>query len=81
MEKFTTADGKTLTYDNGVAKVWKDVEKERLKILKRLAELEDMPTDKELLIWAKDHYPYHDTNLERIKLTERLTEIDTILSS
>lgn len=53
---------------------------EKSGIEARLLELPEMPTDEELLAWAREHYPFHDTSVERASLSTRLEEINSILS-
>lgn len=61
------------------------VTREQLEIEKsgieaRLLELPENPSDEVLLEWARQHYPFHDTSVERASLSTRLEEINSILS-
>lgn len=78
MQTFTTKDNKTIIYDNGSARVIdpKELEAQKADIEKRLAEAV-IPTDKQLLDWAKANYPKLDHSAEQAELVK----IDTILAS
>lgn len=78
METFITKDNKTIIYDNGSARVIdpKELEAQKADIEKRLAEVK-VPTDKELLAWAKANYPQLDHSTEQ----EELVKINSILET
>lgn len=75
METFITKDNKTIIYDNGSARVIdpKELEAQKADIEKRLAEAV-IPTDKQLLDWAKANYPYVNHSAEIAEL-ERINNI------
>lgn len=75
METFTTKDGKKIIYENDYAKVidTKELEAQKADIEKRLAEAV-IPTDKQLLEWAKANYPYVNHSAEIAEL-ERINNI------
>lgn len=78
MEVFNTKDGKTIQYESGIAKV---VDIKELEAQKELLETQiaavKVPSDKELLAWAKANYPITDTSVAK----EALEEINLTLES
>lgn len=78
MELFETKDGKKITYQDGVTKVYipEELLKEKKMLEAQLAEAV-IPTDKELLSWAKANYPMTDYSATKA----RIEEINTILTN
>jgi len=78
MEIFKSKDGKTITYDNNRAEVVdvKELTLQKADIEKRILE-HDIPSDAELLEWARNNYPIVDNTAE----VAELAKIDTILDS
>ena len=78
MELFKTKDGKTIKYDLNRAEVVdvKELTLQKADIEKRILE-HDIPSDAELLEWARNNYPIVDNTAE----VAELAKIDTILDS
>ena len=76
MQIFETKDGKKITYQDGITKVYipEELLKEKKMLEAQLAEAV-IPTDKELLEWARANYPMTDYSATKA----RLDEINTIL--
>jgi len=77
MEALTTKDGKTILYENGIAEVVdvKDLELRKADIEKRV---KTMPTDEELLVWAKENYPMVDHREELKELESIKTKLNLV---
>ena len=78
MEIFKSKDGKTIKYDLNRASVVdvKVLTAQKIDIEKRIVE-HDIPSDAELLEWARNNYPIVDNTAE----VAELAKIDTILDS
>jgi hypothetical protein len=74
MEKFITKDGRVIFYESGGAIIHdpEGLAAEKAEIEKRIPQL---PTDEELLEWAKANYNFVNYEAEKA----RLAEIDAIL--
>lgn len=55
------------------------LKEERKATEERLAAIPGEPDDKEMLAWAREHYPRMDYSAERAALEARLSEIVTAL--
>lgn len=79
MEIFTLKDGNKVVADSGMAKIYNidELKKQKEEIEKRLAEAV-IPTDKELLAWAKAKYPQMDYSAEKAEL-ERINSLLSVL--
>lgn len=78
MEQFTTKDGKIIQYNSGAAIVIDPVELAKQKeLIESQIAVVKVPSDKELLVWAKTNYLVTDTS----GAIEELQRIDSILES
>ena len=83
MEIFKLADNKFVAVENGKATIFdqKEVEAEVVNIEARLIAIPSLPSDDELLKWARDNYPMMDYSKEKSELTSRKEKLEQLIDA
>jgi len=83
MDIFKLADNKFVAVENGKATIFdqKEIEAEVANIEARLIAIPSLPSDAELLRWAKDNYPMMDYSKEKQTLNERKEFLNKLITS